>query len=178
MENSAVSDMAKSLEILWDKHCDLEFVTKDADRTVDETMVEEPYVNHIPTLTGGRGKAQLKEFYRNHFIPKLPDDTRTETISRTIGESRLVEELIFSCTHDREIDFLLPGVKATGKRLELPTIAVVTFEDGLIASEHIYWDQASALVQIGLLDSESLPVASYEVAHKVKDKTLPFRKLG
>ena len=168
----------RQLEQLWEHHCDLEFKTRDAELTVDTTMVDEPYVNHIPTMTGGRGKEDLKAFYSKHFIPKLPPDTQIETISRTIDEDRLVEELIFKCTHDREIDFLLPGVGATGKHLEIPTVAIVTFEGDRIASEHIYWDQASALVQLGLLDRNNLPVCGVESAHKVSDKFVPFTNLA
>lgn len=165
------------LEELWDRHCDLEFTTKDAEATVDDTMVDDPYVNHIPTMTGGSGRENLKEFYSKNFIPRLPDDTTIETVSRTVGESRLVEELIFRCTHDKEIDFLLPGVPPTGKYLEIPTVAIVTFEGDKIASEHIYWDQATALVQLGLLDAKTLPVCGAESAKKVTDKKLPFRKI-
>ena len=163
------------LEKLWDEHCNLEFETKDADLTV-ETMVADPYVNHIPTMTGGAGKLTLRDFYRDHFISKLPDDTKIVSVSRTIGETRLVEELVFCFTHDREVDFLLPGVAPTGKYVEAPTVAIVTFENGKIASEHIYWDQATVLVQIGLLDPEGLPVCGAESARKLLDKTLPFRK--
>ena len=175
--HSTSQERAAQLEALWDHHCELEFKTKDAELTVDSTMVEKPYVNHIPTMTGGAGRKDLKDFYSRHFIPKLPDDTTIETVSRTIGENRLVEELIFRCTHDREIDFLLPGVPPTGKYLEIPTVAIVTFEGDKIASEHIYWDQATALVQLGLLDPSNLPICGVECSKKVTDKSLPFRDL-
>lgn len=177
MSDKDVKDRRARLESLWDRHCDLEFTEKNAEKTVDTTMVEKPYVNHIPTMTGGSGVDHLKKFYSQNFIPKLPDDTKIETISRTIDENRLVEELIFCCTHDKEIDFLLPGVKPTGKYLEIPTVAIVTFEGDKIASEHIYWDQASVLVQLGLLDPTNLPVAGVESAKKVRDKAVPFRTL-
>lgn len=164
------------LEKLWDEHLACEFTDRDADETV-ATMVDLPYVNHIPTMTGGRGKIELRDFYRDHFISKLPADTRTVTISRTVGESRLVEELVFCFTHDMEIDFLLPGIAPTGKYVEVPTVAVVDFVDGKIASEHIYWDQACVLVQIGLLNPEGLPVCGVESARKAVDRSLPFRAL-
>lgn len=164
------------LERLWEEHVDLEFAKKNADLTV-ETMVDSPYVNHVPTMTGGIGKTNLRDFYRDHFISKLPDDTKTVTLSRTVSDTRLVEELIFCFTHDREVDFLLPGVAPTGKYVEVPLVVVVKFENGKIANEHIYWDQASVLVQIGLLDPTGLPVCGVESAKKMMDKSLPFRRL-
>jgi carboxymethylenebutenolidase len=168
--------MAKSLEELWEQHCALEFEKRDADATMT-TMVAEPYVNHVPTMTGGTGFNDLRDFYARHFIPKLPADTKLEPISRTVGENRLVDEFIFCFTHDCEIDFLLPGVAPTGKYVEVPTVAIVTFQNDKVISEHIYWDQASVLVQIGLLDSSGLPVAGRETADKVRNPKLPSNTL-
>lgn len=157
---------------LWDEHCRYEFESHDLDATMD-TMVSQPYVNHIPTLTGGRGKEALRKFYRDHFIARLPADTKLIPVSRTVSENRLVDELIFCFTHDRKVDFLLPGLEPTNKYVEVATVAIVTFEGEKIASEHIYWDQASVLVQIGLLSPDSgLPVSGIESARKVLDKTI------
>jgi carboxymethylenebutenolidase len=164
------------LSALWDKHCEFEFVLRDAAGAMS-TMVAEPYVNHIPTMTGGVGHKALYEFYSQHFIPKLPTDIKTITISRTIGESRLVDELIFCCTHDRVIDFLLPNVQPTYKYFEVPTISIVTFEGDKIANEHVYWDQATVLVQIGLMERNCLPVVGLESARKLLDKKLPSNEL-
>lgn len=164
------------LEALWEEHCRLEFELRDADATI-QTMVEQPYVNHIPTLTGGVGREPLRAFYRDHFISKLPPDTKIIPVSRTVSEDRLVDEMIFCFTHTCEVDFLLPGVKPTGRYVEIPTVAIVSFEGDKIANEHIYWDQASVLVQIGLLDPKGLPVAGVETAKKVMDKTIPSNEL-
>lgn len=172
-ENNSAND---DLSALWERHCECEFTLKDVAATMD-TMVAEPYVNHIPTLTGGVGKKALAEFYRDHFISKLPDDTRVELISRTVGDSRVVDEVIFCFTHDRVVDFLLPAVQPTGKYVEVPLVAVVTFEGDKIAHEHIYWDQASVLVQIGLIEPDGLPVAGRESAEKVRDRSLPSNRL-
>lgn len=169
-------DKKPDLIALWDRHCELEFTARDAATTMT-TMVAEPYVNHVPTMTGGVGQKALHEFYATHFIPKLPADTKLIPVSRTVGENRVVDELIFCFTHDCRIDFLLPGVPPTGKYVEVPTVAIVTFEGDKIANEHIYWDQASVLVQIGLLDPTNLPVAGVETAHKVMDKSLPSNQL-
>ncbi|KPK35010.1 MAG: carboxymethylenebutenolidase [Betaproteobacteria bacterium SG8_40] len=161
---------------LWDKHCEYEFATRDADATM-KTMVAEPYVNHIPTMTGGVGYQQLRRFYKHHFIPKTPQDTTLIPISRTIGEGILVDELLFCFTHDIEIDWMLPGLAPTGKRVEIPLVAIVKFRGDKLYNEHIYWDQASVLVQIGALDPKGLPVAGIETANKLVDESLPSNTL-
>jgi carboxymethylenebutenolidase len=166
----------QELRDLWDEHVRNEFATKDADAAL-ATMTPDAYVNHVPVLTGGVGKEELREFYANHFIPKMPADTEIVPISRTIGSERVVDEMIIRFTHTIEIDWMLPGIPATGKRVELPTVAIVQFRDGKLFNEHIYWDQASVLVQLGLLDSTNLPVVGVEVARKVADPTLPSNQI-
>jgi carboxymethylenebutenolidase len=164
------------LNALWEKHCEYEFATRDAGATM-KTMVAQPYVNHVPTMTGGVGSDELYRFYKNHFIPRLPPDTHLVPISRTIGADRIVDELLFCFTHDCEIDFMLPGVPPTGKYVEVPTVAIVCFRGDKLYHEHIYWDQASVLVQIGLLDPKGLPVAGIETARKVVDRHQPSNTL-
>jgi len=164
------------LVALWEEHCRFEFETRDVDATM-ATMVVAPYVNHIPTMTGGVGHDQLKRFYKYHFIGGNPPDTTLTPVSRTVGEDQLVDEMIFSFTHTSQIDWMLPGVAPTGKRVEVPLVAIVKFQDGKLVHEHIYWDQASVLVQIGKLDAADLPVAGVETARKTVDKTLPSNGL-
>jgi carboxymethylenebutenolidase len=141
------------------------------------TMVPKPYVNHVPTMTGGVGHDALKRFYKYHFIGVNPPDFRMTPVSRTVGADSLVDEFIVSFTHTTEIDWLLPGIAPTGRKVEIATLAVVTFEGEKLASERIYWDQASVLVQIGLLDPTGLPVAGAETARKVLDTALPSNTL-
>jgi carboxymethylenebutenolidase len=164
------------LSALWDRHTELEFGTRSAEQTMT-TMVAEPYVNHIPTMTGGVGYRDLLRFYKHHFIPKTPKDTRLVPISRTIGADRIVDEMLFCFTHDIEIDWMLPGVAPTGKYVEIPLVAIVRFRGDKLYNEHIYWDQASVLVQVGLLDPERLPVAGIETAKKLVDEALPSNTL-
>lgn len=164
------------LSSLWDRHTELEFATRSAEETM-KTMVAEPYVNHIPTMTGGVGYANLLRFYANHFIPKTPADTKLVPISRTIGADRVVDEMLFCFTHDIEIDWMLPGIPPTGKYVEIPLVAIVRFRGDKLYNEHIYWDQASVLVQIGLLDPSTLPVAGIETAKKLVDESLPSNTL-
>jgi len=164
------------LEALWEKHTLYEFGTRDVAATM-RTMVAEPYVNHIPVMTGGVGGEELARFYAHHFIPKCPADFKLTPISRTVGADRLVDEMLVSFTHDVEIDWMLPGVPPTGKYVEVPTIAIVNFRGDKLYHEHIYWDQASVLVQIGLLDPAGLPVAGVETAKKLIDETRPSNTL-
>jgi carboxymethylenebutenolidase len=161
---------------LWDKHCEYEFGTRDVAATM-ATMVAEPYVNHIPTMTGGVGHKELSRFYQHHFVNSNPPDTRLVPLSRTVGATQIVDELLFCFTHTTEIDWLLPGVKPTGKYVEIPLIAIVKFRGDKLYHEHIYWDQASVLVQVGLLDPKGLPVAGRETAAKLLDETLPSNTL-
>jgi carboxymethylenebutenolidase len=161
---------------LWEEHCRCEFETRDVDATM-ATMVAEPYVNHIPTMTGRVGHGQLKRFYKYHFIGANPPDMALHPISRTVGTDRVVDEMVLSFTHTTEIDWMLPGIPPTGRRVEVPLVAIVHFRDGKLAHEHIYWDQASVLVQIGVLDPAGLPVAGAETARKVLDKSVPSNAL-
>jgi len=154
------------LNALWQEHTAHEFTTRDTEATL-ATMVDDAYVNHIPTLTGGRGKAELRRFYSTDFIPKMPPDTTLTPISRTIGADQLVDEMIFSFTHTIEMPWMLPGIAPTNRRVEVPLVAIVRFRDGKLAHEHIYWDQASVLKQIGLIADPALPVCGAETAHKV-----------
>ena len=168
--------MPADLVVLWEAHCRHEFETRDVDATM-ATMVERPYVNHVPTMTGGVGHDQLKRFYKYHFIGGNPPDTTLTPVSRTVGADQIVDEMIFSFTHTSEIDWMLPGIAPTGRKVEVPLVAIVKFVDGKVAHEHIYWDQASVLVQIGKLDPKGLPVAGAETARKVTDNKLPSNAL-
>ena len=164
------------LEALWADHVKYEFETSNTEDTL-ATMVEDAYVNHIPVMTGGVGKAELREFYAKHFIPQMPPDTEMVPLSRTVGADRLVDEMVFKFTHTIPMDWMLPGIAPTGRRVEVALVAIVHFRDGKLAYEHIYWDQASVLVQIGLLNPDGLPVAGVEAARKALQPTLPSNTL-
>ena len=161
---------------LWERHTELEFETRDAEATV-ATMTPDNYVNHVPTMTGGRGTDEMVAFYGNHFIPKMPADTSLRLLSRTVGNGRVIDEFVFSFTHDVEMHWMLPGVAPTNRPVEIPMVAVVQFDGDKIASERIYWDQASVLVQLGLLERDGLPVTGVEQARKFEDSSLPPNEL-
>lgn len=159
---------------LWEEHTKHEFATRDTEATL-ATMVEDAYVNHIPVMTGGSGKDALREFYSQRFIPTMPPDTALTPISRTVGEDQIVDEMIFSFTHSRPMPWMLPGIPPTHRRVEVPLVAIVRFRDGKLAHEHIYWDQASVLKQIGLLTDPALPVFGAETARKAVDPKFSFK---
>jgi carboxymethylenebutenolidase len=161
----------ETLRHLWEEHVRYEFATHNTEDTL-ATMVDDAYVNHVPVLTGGVGRNELREFYSKRFIPQMPPDTEMIPVSRTISEDQLVDEMVIKFTHTIRMDWMLPGVAPTGKRVEVPLVAIIRFRDSKLAHEHIYWDQASVLVQLGLIDSSKLPVAGVETARKVLDPTL------
>ena len=163
-----------TLSELWDEHTAHEFNTRDTAATL-ATMVDDAYINHVPVMTGGYGKTELDAFYSRDFIPAMPPDTALKSVSRTIGTDQLVDELIFSFTHTQEMPWMLPGVAPTNKYVEVPLVVVVRFRDGKLAHEHIYWDQASVLKQIGLLTDPTLPVFGAETAKKVVAGAIAFK---
>jgi carboxymethylenebutenolidase len=159
--------MTPDLAHLWEEHTRHEFATRDTEATL-ATMVEDAYVNHVPVMTGGVGKSALRAFYSTDFIPSMPSDTKLTPISRTVGENQLVDEMIFSFTHSQEMPWMLPGIAPTNRYVEVALVVIVRFRDGKLAHEHIYWDQASVLKQIGLLTDPGLPVFGAESAYKVR----------
>ena len=167
---------ASELERLWEEHIRHEFSTRSTEDTL-RTMVEDAYVDHVPVLTGGSGHHELRQFYSTHFIPRMPPDMEMTPVSRTIGTDQLVDEMVISFTHTIEMDWMLPGIPPTGRPVEVPLVVIVQFRDGKLAHEHIYWDQASVLVQLGLLDSEKLPVVGVESARKVLDPAMLANRL-
>ena len=176
LTGEGLASAQKSLSDRWDEHVKFEFATRDTEDTL-ETMVADAYVNHVPVLTGGVGHDQLREFYSQRFIPQMPPDTSMTPVSRTIGVDRVVDEMVFEFTHTIKMDWMLPGVAPTARHVKIPLVVIVHFRDGKLAHEHIYWDQASVLAQLGLIETANLPVAGVETAEKVLDPGLPANKL-
>jgi len=176
VDASQLSPEQQALEKVWEEHLASEFQFKSAEAALN-TMVDRPSVNHVPVMTGGVGRKQLKHFYDRYFIPQMPPDTQITAVSRTIGRDRLVDEFVIKFTHSLQMDWLLPGVPPTNKPVEIAIVTVIQFQGGKMASERIYYDQASLLVQLGLLDPQKLPVAGVETARKVLDDELPSNEL-
>src|SRR5215470_7455185 len=160
------SNEPPDLGSLFDGHIAREFADFDVDATM-ETMVAEPYVHCIATLAGGFGGLEVRRFYSEHFINQIPKDAQVTPISRTVGKDQVVDEFILSFTHDTQWDYLLPGIHPTGRHVDLPHVVVMKFENRKVAHEHVWWDQASLLVQVGLLDPAKLPVAGVEQAKRL-----------
>ena len=162
---------------VFDDHVAAEFVDRDLDAAM-ATMAPDPYVYHVPAMTGGDGHENVRAFYGAHFIGKWPEDTAITPVSRTVGAAQVVDELVLSFTHDIEMDAILPGVPPTGRHVTLPFCVVVGFEDGKVKHEHIYWDQASALAQVGLIDADRLPVTCAEqAANLLERRAQPMNQL-
>ncbi len=164
------------IERVWKRHAYHKYVTRDAD-AVMETMVADPYFYDVPTMTCGVGHDALKHFYREHFMFSIPADAQLMPVSSTVGVDRIVDEFVLCCTHSCDMPWMLPGVEPTGKYFEVPMLAVVCFRGDKIDNLHVYWDQASVLVQIGKLDPAGLPVVGIESARKLLDKSTPGNTL-
>ncbi len=165
----------RTVWVTWYQHVAWVCAAKSADQAL-ATMAADPHVNMVPLMIGARGRRELRDFYANHFLSQLPPDMEMVTVSRTVGRNRVVDEMVASFTHTIHMDWLLPGIPPTGKRVILPFVVIVQFKDDKVAHEHIYWDQASVLVQIGLLN-RALPVCGGEIAAQVLNPTQPMNQL-
>ena len=146
-----------------DDHLAAEFATRDPDATM-ATMTDDPYLKHVPVLTGGIGRDEVRRFYQQVFIGHWPADTTMQRISRTVGTDQVVGDVL----HPRHLYEPSASRRApTGKRVRLAVCVVASFQDGKLSHQHIYWDQASLLVQAGLLDPAGLPVVGAEQAGKL-----------
>jgi carboxymethylenebutenolidase len=161
---------------VFDAHVRAEFVERSVDATM-ATMNDAPYVTHVPVLTGGYGRDEVRQFYTNWFVGRWPADTEVTPVSRTVGQGRVIDELIVGFTHDVEMPAILPGVAPTGRKVILAHVVVMGIVDGKVTYEHIYWDQASLLVQVGLIDPAKLPVIGADQARKLRDPTRPSNEL-
>jgi len=176
MPQQTLTAEQQRLSDLWDEHRRTEFVARRADEAVN-TMVPNPRVNHVPVMTGGDGREEVYTFYAKHFLPHIPPDMEVTQVSRTIGQGRVVEELIARFTHTIPMDTLLPGLAPTGKRVEVALVVVAQFDGDKLAHENLYWDQASVLVQLGCLQPQGLPVVGAEGARSILDRSIPLNGL-
>jgi len=173
---TTLSAEQQAMVALFQQHVDAE-LSGDLETTM-ATMTDNPHLNHVSSMAGGVGRDGVRAFYRDHLVGKFfPPDVKMTNVSRTVGHNQVVEELVISFTHTTPVDWLLPGVPPTGKHVETAVVVIIGFEDGKISHEHIYWDQAGVLVQVGLLDPIGLPVSGAESARKVLDPKLPPRRM-
>lgn len=160
---------------VWEAHTAAEFVQKDADAAI-ATMTENPVLIHVPVGTGATGQEPLRKFYREIFIPQTPPDFTLDLLTRSIARNRLIDEFIVRFTHTVQMDWFAPGIAPTGRRLVVPHVGIVTFEGGRISSEHIYWDQATVLLQLGVLE-QGLPALGAEQADRLSNSDAPANRL-
>jgi carboxymethylenebutenolidase len=173
---TTLSAEQEAMVALFQRHVDAELAGDLV--TTMATMTDNPHLNHVASMAGGVGRDGVLAFYRDHLVGRFfPPDVKMTNVSRTVGQDQVVEELVISFTHTTQVDWILPGVPPTGKPVEVAVVVIVGFKDGKISHEHIYWDQASVLVQVGLVDPKGLPVCGAESARKVIDPRLPPRRM-
>jgi carboxymethylenebutenolidase len=175
-QQPALTADEQKLNDVWNEHLRAEFSAHSADEAI-ATMVAHPRINQVPVMIGGEGRDEVYAFYAQYFLPQIPPDMEVVPVSRTIGQGRLVDELVLRFTHTIPMDAILPGIPPTGKRVEVALVVVVQFDGDKMAHEHLDWDQASVLVQLGLLPPEGLPVVGAEGARSVLDRSLRLNAL-
>jgi len=159
---------------LFEEHMQAE-MDGDLDRTM-ATMGPNPHLNHVPVRAGGSGAADVRAFYDQHLVGKFfPPDVEIVNVSRTADSEQMVDEMVIRFTHTQAIDWMLPGIAPTGRFVQIPVVVIVRADDGLVTHEHIYWDQASVLAQIGLLNPAGLPITGAEQADQILDPSREYR---
>ena len=169
-----MSDLASRHQIMlatWEQHTHAEFVLKDPDAAL-ATMTEDPYVLCIPSGKGAAGRACVRAFYANFFLPQVPPDFELSSVSQTFGDDRMVEEFVTRFTHTLHMDWMVPGVPPTRRQVEVVVVAIIQFHAGKVAHEHIHWDQAAVLSQLGALDN---PVAAAGIGSAARLRNLSLR---
>jgi len=160
---------------VWEAHTAAEFKQKSADAAI-ATMTDHPVLIHVPVGTGASGKEPLRAFYKDIFIPQMPPDIALELLTRTVAQNRIVDEFVLCFTHTVRMDWFAPGIEPTGRKLVVPHVGIISFDGGKISSEHIYWDQATVLLQMGIVN-EDMPILGAEQADRLFDSTAPANKL-
>ncbi len=169
------TDSEKAMIEIWDAHTSAEFEHKDADAAI-ATMTDHPVLIHVPVGTGATGKSALRKFYAEIFIPQTPPDIELQLLTRSVGQNRIIDEFILRFTHTVRMDWFAPGIEPTGRQLIVPHVGIISFEGGKISSEHIYWDQATVLAQIGLLN-DKLPVIGATQSDRLLNAEAPVNQL-
>jgi carboxymethylenebutenolidase len=160
---------------VWEAHTAAEFERKDANAAM-ATMTDHPVLVHVPVGTGASGREALRKFYAEIFIPQIPPDMALQLLTRTVGQDRVIDEFIVQFTHSLRMDWFAPGIEPTGRRLRVPHVGIIAFEQGKIASEHIYWDQATVLLQLGVV-TDNLPILAEDQAERLLDPGAPANVL-
>ena len=139
---------AEDLVKLWEAHVIGEFVEKDEELSLS-TMVDDASVMHMPTRSGGKGKDELRAYYRDMFIPSIPEEWEHTMTNRVVTDDCIVEEATIRMVHSKQMDWFLPGLPPTGKTITAELVIIIEFREGKMSAERIYWDQAAVLRQLG-----------------------------
>ncbi|KAF1848426.1 NTF2-like protein [Cucurbitaria berberidis CBS 394.84] len=155
--NHKSADLEPIIQNVWNAKYEDDVPERASMAVVQNMTQNSPHISIFPTLEGGVGRKKVEEFYREFFVPSLVEDFKIRLVSRTIGADRVVDEMVVSFTHSDEVDWILPGVQPTDKFVEIPMVSIIAVRGGKLVSEHMYWDQASVLMQVGLLDPKVVP---------------------
>ncbi len=166
--NDKLSPAQRRLLEVWQQHTYAEFALKDVSLAL-ATMTEDPYVLCVPVGKGGYGREGVRRFYADEFLPNNPPDIQMRTVALTVADDTLVEESVISFTHSVPMEWILPGVPPTGRPVEFGFVGIIGFRDGKIHSERLYWDQATILLQLGLLDASLPALRGAEAARLLLD---------
>lgn len=145
------SERQQKMVETWGQHGYAEFGIHDPDAAI-ATMNDNPYILAVPLGQLLDGRKAVYEFYRDQFLCNVPQSVEMETLQRIVSDTHIVDEFIFRFVHDCEMPWKLPGIAPTGRQVEIAMTVFVGFEGEKIAYEHLYWDHAQLLTQIGLLD--------------------------
>ncbi|MGH3153531.1 MAG: hypothetical protein ACRDOB_22755 [Streptosporangiaceae bacterium] len=146
----AISAAMHELERVADEHSDALLTRHDVDAAL-AVMAADPTVRHLPSAAGASGREALYRFYAEDYLPHLPGDLARTRISRTVGRFRLVDETLVRFRHDRPLPWLLPGIEPTYRWAEVTTIVITDFDRLRLRGQHIHWDHATLLTQLGLV---------------------------
>jgi carboxymethylenebutenolidase len=174
--SDSLASAEKAMIGLWDTHLAAEFTHQSPEEAM-ATMTGNPRVTIVPTMIGGKGPEELHNFYARHFLNQIPPDIEIVPLSRTVGQGRVVDEMVIRFTHTVQMDWVLPGVAPTGKRIEFAMVVIVHSEGDRISAENLYWDNATILLQAGLLTDSKLPVLGAESARNMINHAAPLNEL-
>ena len=149
MIESPLTPEQQRMLIAWQQHTYTEFALRDAQAAL-ATMTENPYVLLVPSGAGGEGRTAVLDFYAHSFLPYIPLDLELTPVSRIFGRSHLIEESVVRFTHSVRMNWMLPGLEPTGRRVEFVLVGIVGLQNDRVAYEHLYWDQGTVLSQLGV----------------------------
>ncbi|HEY2203999.1 MAG TPA: nuclear transport factor 2 family protein [Pseudonocardia sp.] len=143
-----IQAMIRDVERLWDEHTTALFDRRDVPAALAR-MSRDAVVRHLPSGEGGTGLDGVRAFYAERLVPTLPGSLRRVPVSRTVDQFRLAQESTWRFVHDREMPWLLAGVEATGRPVELLVVEIARVRQGRIAERRLLWDSAELRTRLG-----------------------------